>query len=72
MHEILEDCEFIIDCYNRIKKENSYKNNQEWAHGRKYIFLSEGARQQLENARDAKRQRAADKIQKYWKQCLKE
>ena len=67
-NKAVEDCEFIIDCYNRIKKDNSYKNNQEWAHGRKYIFLSEGARQQLEEARDAKRQKSAEKIQTFWKQ----
>ena len=66
-HKAVEDCEFIIDCYNRIKKDNSFKNNQEWAHGRKYIFLSEGARQQLELARDAKRLKSARKIQQFWR-----
>ena len=66
-NKVVEDCEFIIDCYNRIKQDNVHKNNQEWAHGRKYIFLSEGARQQLELAREAKRQKSAAIIQKYWK-----
>ena len=66
-NKAVEDCEFIIDCYNRTKADNSHKNNQEWAHGRKYIFLSEGARQELEVARNAKRLTSAIKIQHFWR-----
>ena len=66
-NKAVEDCEFIIDCYNRTKADNAHKNNQEWAHGRKYIFLSEGARQELEVARNAKRLNSALKIQHFWR-----
>ena len=66
-NKAVEDCEFIIDCYNRTKADNAHKNNQEWAHGRKYIFLSEGARQELEVAKNAKRLNSALKIQHFWR-----
>ena len=58
----VEDCEFILDCYNNqlknLPNENMSNNNKDWAHGRKHIFLSEGARQQLEMLRESRRQKA--------------
>ena len=39
--------------------ENMTSNNKDWAHGRKHIFLSEGARQQLEQMRDSRRKWAS-------------
>ena len=69
----VEDCEFILDCYSRQVKtclEPSSQNrshNKDWAHGRKHIFLSEGARQQLELLRELKRQKSATLIQNQWK-----
>jgi hypothetical protein len=68
----VEDCEIILDCYSRNlkrpKSEDEFEacssnNNKDWAHGRKHIFLSEGARQQLEQLRETRRQAAATKIQ---------
>ena len=77
----VEDCEFILDCYNNqlkslpvsmttmpsssVNKNNN--NNKDWAHGRKHIFLSEGARQLLEMLRETRRQKAALIIQKLWR-----
>ena len=53
-------CEFILDCYSKqASKDHQYKNNIEWAHGRKHVFLSEGARQRLENLREVRRRGAA-------------
>jgi len=70
----VEDCEIILDCYSRaLRKLPNYEeisqtnNNKDWAHGRKHVFLSEGARQQLELMRQTKRQNAARKIQKVWR-----
>lgn len=69
----VDDCEFILDCYSRQLKQDQLipkkhnNNNCDWAHGRKHIFLSEGARQQLEQMRDAKRHRCATKIQSIWR-----
>ena len=72
----VEDCEIILDCYSRALKEQTYEaeftgtgssNNKDWAHGRKHIFLSEGARQQLERMRESRRQESATKIQALWR-----
>merc|ERR1712062_65166 len=38
-------------------------NNRDWAHGRKHIFLSEGARQQLETLRIDIKNKSATRIQ---------
>ena len=72
----VEDCEFILDCYSKqvktcleINSQNNDKrsHNRDWAHGRKHIFLSEGARQQLESLRNMKIQKSATLIQNHWK-----
>ena len=78
----VDDCEIILDCYSRALRErqngtdNSFlqgtatdatNNNKDWAHGRKHIFLSEGARQQLEQMRDSRRAWASTKIQSIWR-----
>jgi dachs protein len=69
----VEDCEIILDCYSRSVKEQDSSvyqnttNNKDWAHGRKHVFLSEGARQQLENMRELRRQSASRMIQKAWR-----
>jgi len=79
----VDDCEIILDCYSRALREtqnghggaglngnasdNATNNNKDWAHGRKHIFLSEGARQQLEQMRDSRRAWASTKIQSVWR-----
>ena len=65
----VEDCEFILDCYSKKAKKLSQNLtcNKDWAHGRKHIFLSEGARQNLERLREEKRQNSAKIIQQKWK-----
>ena len=78
----VDDCEIILDCYSRALREdqvspggslqhgsleNMTNNNKDWAHGRKHIFLSEGARQQLEQMRDSRRKIAATRIQALWR-----
>ena len=62
--KVVEDCELILDCYSQVAKvlpESS--NNRDWAHGRKHIFLSEGARQQLETLRIDIKNKSATRIQ---------
>ena len=65
----VEDCEIILDSYSLLAKEvfedndNTKANNKDWAHGRKHIFLSEGARQQLESLRIIIRKQSATRIQ---------
>jgi dachs protein len=78
----VDDCEIILDCYSRALREaqndkgsllhqgsteSMTSNNKDWAHGRKHIFLSEGARQQLEQMRDSRRKWAATKVQSLWR-----
>ena len=78
----VDDCEIILDCYSRaLREEHTLQlespqqgsmediasNNKDWAHGRKHIFLSEGARQQLEQMRDSRRKWAATSIQSLWR-----
>ena len=66
----VDDCETILDCYSRDLKNLppvTLPRNTEWAHGRKHIFLSEGARQQLERIRDLKRTNSALTIQRVWR-----
>merc|ERR1719205_333645 len=65
----VEDCEIILDSYSLLAKDafedtNETKaNNKDWAHGRKHIFLSEGARQQLESLRILVRKQSTTRIQ---------
>jgi dachs protein len=67
----VNDCETILDCYSHNLKElaasASLPRNTSWAHGRKHVFLSEGARQQLERMREERRNNAATIVQKTWK-----
>ena len=76
----VDDCETILDCYSRKLRESTTPSataenaaqiptpqNTSWAHGRKHVFLSEGARQQLERMREGRRNEAAILIQKTWK-----
>ena len=63
--KVVEDCELILDCYSQVAKvlQTESGNNRDWAHGRKHIFLSEGARQQLETLRIDIKNKSATRIQ---------
>jgi dachs protein len=66
----VDDCEVILDCYSRTLKTSEplltpMPRHTEWAHGRKHVFLSEGARQLLERMRANRREKAAASIQRW-------
>ena len=62
--KVVEDCELILDCYSQVAKVLPESgNNRDWAHGRKHIYLSEGARQQLEALRIDIKNKSATRIQ---------
>ncbi len=66
----VDDCETILDCYSRALRRappDSLPRNTAWAHGRKHVFLSEGARQQLERMRERRRHWAAGVVQRRWR-----
>ncbi len=74
----VNDCETVLDCYSdelriiRAREEETtttttLPRNTAWAHGRKHIFLSEGARQLLERMREERRTTAARRIQRNWR-----
>ena len=68
----VDDCETILDAYSQsLKLLNTavtvVPRNTSWAHGRKHVFLSEGARQMLESMREARRNEAAIAVQKTWR-----
>ncbi|TRY68528.1 hypothetical protein TCAL_13103 [Tigriopus californicus] len=66
----VDDCEIILDCYVRELRAmapDTLPQNTSWAHGRKHVFLSEGARQQLERIREERRNNAALRIQCLWR-----
>ncbi len=73
----VEDCEIILDAYSQLSKDyfpdgDTLPHNKDWAHGRKHIFLSEGARQQLEYLRVHIRNKSAGKIQALFRgYCLR-
>eukprot|EP00095_Tigriopus_kingsejongensis_P002709 maker-scaffold809_size94238-snap-gene-0.26 protein:Tk02709 transcript:maker-scaffold809_size94238-snap-gene-0.26-mRNA-1 annotation:"myosin-i heavy chain" len=66
----VDDCETILDSYAlelRSVTPECLPQNTAWAHGRKHVFLSEGARQQLEKMREERRHSAALRIQCLWR-----
>ena len=52
---------------NQAVPTEGLPRNRAWAHGRKHIFLSEGARQLLERLREERRAKAAAAIQGAWR-----
>ncbi|GAB6022561.1 Myosin 10A, isoform D, variant 2 [Chamberlinius hualienensis] len=66
----IEDCKLILDTFVKLVKDGARKQNNvscNWAMGKRHIFLSEGARQQLEMLRVERRHRAAILIQSVWR-----
>ncbi|XP_035712524.1 unconventional myosin-Ib isoform X3 [Folsomia candida] len=68
---ILEDCQLILDCFDNSVASCHARDRRNisisWAVGKRHIFLSEGARQQLESFRSSARTRAATLIQSTWR-----
>ncbi|OTF78491.1 Myosin X-like protein [Euroglyphus maynei] len=70
---MLDDCRVILDHFDQIHRVNSANTNRataaltSWTLGRKHVFLSESARQQLEIARNGRRNAAATTIQALWR-----
>jgi len=67
----LENCKAIIKVFEDLianDPQETYTNlNKTWAFGKKYIFLSEGARQHLEGIRFGIREESALLIQSCWR-----
>ncbi|CAL4058834.1 unnamed protein product [Meganyctiphanes norvegica] len=65
----VEDCKFILEFFVRALEDIPKTSPVaiQWALGKRHIFLSEGARQQLEMFRIETRHRAATLIQAVWR-----
>ncbi|XP_023237398.1 unconventional myosin-Va-like isoform X1 [Centruroides sculpturatus] len=64
----IEDCKVILDYF--VRSSSSWPASPastDWALGKRHIFLSEGARQQLELLRMERRQKAAILVQSTWR-----
>ncbi|XP_059474845.1 unconventional myosin-IXa isoform X2 [Neocloeon triangulifer] len=72
---VLEDCHTILQSFalaqqnqaDLMKENSSSTVSTSWATGKRHIFLSEGARQQLEEMRNSKRHKSAVLIQCTWR-----
>ncbi|XP_046994484.1 myosin-I heavy chain [Schistocerca americana] len=66
-----EDCQLILQSFQQALEEQPKTQpcavSTSWALGKRHIFLSEGARQQLESLRSETRHRAAVLIQSTWR-----
>ncbi|CAL8122354.1 unnamed protein product [Orchesella dallaii] len=67
----IEDCQVILECFENsidgCTRERLGHISISWAVGKRHIFLSEGARQQLEALRTMTHNRAATLIQSTWR-----
>ncbi|XP_064106085.1 unconventional myosin-IXb-like isoform X2 [Macrobrachium nipponense] len=65
----VDDCKLILEYFVRSLEDISKSSTVaiQWALGKRHIFLSEGARQQLEMLRIETRHRAATLIQAVWR-----
>ncbi|XP_022237040.1 unconventional myosin-Vb-like [Limulus polyphemus] len=64
----IEDCKIILDCFLRVVEAQELTSaSTSWSLGKRHIFLSEGARQQLEKVRVERRHNAAVLIQSAWR-----
>ncbi|ODM93382.1 Unconventional myosin-Va [Orchesella cincta] len=67
----IEDCQVILECFENsidgCTRERLGHISISWAVGKRHIFLSEGARQQLEALRTITQNRAATLIQSTWR-----
>ncbi|XP_069688106.1 myosin-I heavy chain isoform X2 [Periplaneta americana] len=67
----MDDCHLILQCLQQAMEEQPKLRqcavSNSWALGKRHIFLSEGARQQLETLRSGTRHRAAVLIQATWR-----
>ncbi|XP_077527396.1 unconventional myosin-IXb-like dachs isoform X2 [Haemaphysalis longicornis] len=62
------DCKLILDYFSQTLENAKLSNAAvNWALGKRHIFLSENARQQLELLREARRHAAAVLIQAVWR-----
>ncbi|KAK6632528.1 hypothetical protein RUM43_013296 [Polyplax serrata] len=65
--KISEDTNVILSCLVLKPDQSPYQVTTSWAFGKRHIFLSEGARQQLEHLRTTTRHRSAIIIQSNWR-----
>ncbi|XP_076338486.1 unconventional myosin-Va-like isoform X2 [Tachypleus tridentatus] len=64
----VEDCKIILDCFIRVLKTSKLTTaSTSWSLGKRYIFLSEGARQELDRLRAERRHNAAVLVQSTWR-----
>lgn len=66
---MIDDCKIILTNFDKIRANTSHATAAitSWVLGRKHVFLSESARQQLEIARNGRRNQAATQIQSIWR-----
>ncbi|KAI1301352.1 Unconventional myosin-VIIb [Halotydeus destructor] len=69
--KVIDDCKTILECFlDTIKDSEQAKGSSAstaWAQGKRHIFLSEYARQQLERLRTQRRNEAATCVQSKWR-----
>uniref|UniRef100_T1IKQ6 Myosin motor domain-containing protein n=1 Tax=Strigamia maritima TaxID=126957 RepID=T1IKQ6_STRMM len=65
----IDDCKLILESFSRCVEAAPKRSfaSTSWAYGKRHIFLSEGARQQLENVREDKRHSSAILVQAIWR-----
>merc|ERR1719464_2225608 len=65
----MDDCETVLTYLTPLLTNDHHEStmSRNWALGKKHVFLSEGARQALEELRSSRRNKAASQVQALWR-----